>query len=394
MESTCTICHSSTAKPCGRCHSARYCSLECQQTDWPSHSLLCSQYSTHTGRPDPFYKRAILFPPNENKPQFIWVECKTIVSDEDPDFPYEFESSQVEDHLGGKVGQYYAVAEKRLIQRNVLRDRDYANTLQVVWRETFGIDGSQLNKSVVRATRDAAVMSWAGPIIALRMKGSGLAPSHYMDIDMQDYRNVVDYLITYANESVKDEELGPDRNRKLRGVKIHCKGVQRTFGTEVYSAVDVPKDHPIFHDPIAPISQLVGTPIHTRKYPRDKLWKDNLFNPTENVPATFLHLVADPSDNWWGWAPMSWQNNVGNVLVVRSDGQDVTTRQVEALSRFCQFKMQPLFENALGGGFVEMTREEVMRYLAPRVFEEFMENMEEFMKNLDESKGEEDGDEL
>ena len=91
---------------------------------------------------------------------------------------------------------------------------------------------------------------------------------------------------------------------------------------------------------------------------------------------------------------MSWQNNVGNVLVVRSDGQDVTTRQVEALSRFCQFKMQPLFENALGGGFVEMTREEVMRYLAPRVFEEFMENMEEFMKNLDESKGEEDGDEL
>ena len=218
MESTCTICHSSTAKPCGRCHSARYCSLECQQTDWPSHSLLCSQYSTHTGRPDPFYKRAILFPPNENKPQFIWVECKTIVSDEDPDFPYEFESSQVEDHLGGKVGQYYAVAEKRLIQRNVLRDRDYANTLQVVWRETFGIDGSQLNKSVVRATRDAAVMSWAGPIIALRMKGSGLAPSHYMDIDMQDYRNVVDYLITYANESVKDEELGPDMNMKLRGV--------------------------------------------------------------------------------------------------------------------------------------------------------------------------------
>lgn len=377
MEFTCTICDSPTAKPCGRCHSARYCSLECQQTDWPSHSLLCSQYTTHTGRPDPSYKRAILFPPNETKPQFLWIECKTEVEDEVPHAAYEYESSQVQNHLGGKIGQYHAFAERRLIQRNVLRDRNLKNTLEVVWRETFGIDGSQLSKSVVRATRDTAVMSWAGPIIALKMKGPGSNPTHYIDIDMQDYRDVVDYFIAYANESVQDGELGRDRNTKLRGVKIHCKGDQRTFGTDVYSAVDVPKDHSIFYGPIAPISQLVGMPIHTRKYPPDKLWKDGLFAPDENVPATFLHLVADPSNSWWGWAPLSWQNDVGSVLVVRSDGQDVTTRQVEALSRFCQFKMQPLFENALGGGLVEMTREEVIGYLKPSVFEEFMENMDE-----------------
>ena len=373
MESTCTICHSPTAKPCGRCHSARYCSLECQQTDWPCHSLLCSQYSTHTGRPDPSYKRAILFPPDDNKPQFIWIECKTEVSDEDPDDPYEYELSQVEDYLGGTIGEYDAFAERKNIQRNVLRDRDFANTLQVVCRDTFGIDGSQMNKSVVRATRDAAVMAWAGPIIALKKKGLGIDPLHFADIDMQDYRDVVDYLFSYANESVQH------RIGKCRGVKIHCTGDQETFGTGVYSAVEVPKDHLIFYGPIAPISQLVGMPIHTRKYPPDKLWKDGLFNPTENVPATFLHLVADPSDNWWGWAPMSWQNDVGSVLVVRSDGQDVTTRQVEALSRFCQFKMRPLFENALGGGLVEMTREEVIGYLKPSVFEEYMRNMEEYM---------------
>ena len=384
MESTCTICHSPTAKPCGRCHSARYCSLECQQTDWPSHSLLCSQYSTHTGRPDPSYKRAILFPPNDNKPQFIWIECRTEVSDETPHATSEYESSQVKDHLGGKIGQYDAFPERKSIQRNVLRDRDLANTLQVVWRGTSGIDGSQLNRSVVRATRDGAVIPWAGPIIALRMNGPGSAPSHYMDIDMQDYRNVVDYFIAYANVSVQDGELGRKRN-KLRGVKIHCKGDQRAFGTGVYSAVDVPKDHPIFDDPVAPISQLVGMPVHTRKYPPDKLWKDSLGDPTENVPATRLHLVVDPNNQSWGWADWPWKTDVGNVLVVRSDGQDVTTRQVEALSRFCQFKMQPLFENALGFGLVEMTKGEVINYLTPSVFEEFMDNMEEFMKNVDES---------
>ena len=243
-----------------------------------------------------------------------------------------------------------------------------------------------MNQSVVRATHDAAVMPWAGPIIALKMKGPGLAPSHYMDIDMQDYRDVVDYFISYANDSVEDGQLGRDRNRKLRGVKIHCKGDQNTFGTDVYSAVDVPKDHPIFDDPVAPISRLVGMPIHTRKYPPDKLWTDSLGDPTENVPATWLHLVVDPNNQGWGWVDLPWKTDVGNVLVVRSDGQDVTTRQVEALSRFCQFKMQPLFENALGFGLVEMTREEVIGYLTPSVFEEFMDNMEEFMKNVDESK--------
>ena len=270
------------------------------------------------------------------------------------------------------------------IQRNVLRGRSLANTLQLVGRETFRIDGSQLNKSVARATRDAAKKSWAGPIIVLKMKGPGLGPTHYTDIDMQDYRDIVDFFIANANHG----KLGQDRDTKLRGVKIHCKGDQRTFGTDVYSAVDVPKDHPIFYDPIAPISQLVGMPIHTRKYPPDKHWKDGLFAPTENVPATLLHYVADPSNTGWGCTPLSWQNDVGSVLVVRSDGQDVTTRQVEALSRFCQFKMQPLFENALGYGLVEMTREEVIGYLKPSVFEEFMENMEQFMEDLDESRRE------
>ena len=284
---------------------------------------------------------------------------------------------QVEGLLCGNLGQFEPSYQEIPIQRNTLRGQTFTNTLQVVCRETFQIDGSQLNKSVIKATRGGAVLPWAGPIIALKKKGLGIDPLYYTDIDMQDYRDVVDRLFSYANESVQH------KISKLRGVKIHCKGDQRTFGTGVYSAVDVPKDHPIFYGPIAPISQLVGMPIHTRKYPPDKLWKDSLAESTENVPATFLHLAADPSSDAWGWAPLSWQNDVGNVLVVRSDGQDVTTRQVEALSRFCQFKMIPLFENASGGGLVEMTKEEVMRYLTPSVFEEFMENMEEFMKNVD-----------
>ena len=62
---------------------------------------------------------------------------------------------------------------------------------------------------------------------------------------------------------------------------------------------------------------------------------------------------------------------MGSVLVVRSDGRDVTAQQVEALGRFCRFKMGPLFENGLGGGLVEMTKAEVMGYCTPQGFREY-----------------------
>lgn len=143
----------------------------------------------------------------------------------------------------------------------------------------------------------------------------------------------------------------------------------------MYSAVDVPKDHPVFYNPIAPISELVGMSVHTRKYPPDRLWEDNHDGSYENDPATFLHMVPDANSDWWGWAPSEWRGDVGSVLVVRSNDQDVTTQQVEALCRFCQFKMQPLFENGLGGGLVEMTKAEVMAYMTPEAFRDYCAEM-------------------
>ena len=92
-------------------------------------------------------------------------------------------------------------------------------------------------------------------------------PERHMDIDMQDYRDVVDYFISYGDECVQDGDVARDRRSKIRGVKINCKGDQRTFGAEIYSAVDVPESHPVFYNPVAPISALVGMSVQTSKYP-------------------------------------------------------------------------------------------------------------------------------
>ena len=208
--------------------------------------------------------------------------------------------------------------------------------------------------------------------------GRGAYPREYMDIDMTCYRDVVDYFISYRDGSAPRGKMKRIMWGKVRGVKINCKGDQSTSGAEVYSAVDVPRQHPVFLGPIVPISRLVGMPIHTRRYPPNRLWKDDhdhVDSPYENVPATCIHMISDRNKDWWGLAPIKWQYDVGSVLVVRSDNQDVTTQQVEALCHFCQFKMQPLFENALGGGLVEMTRAEVMRYITPGAFRDYVAEM-------------------
>ena len=378
MASTCTICDSICTQKCARCHSINYCSPECQQTDWSSHSLLCSQYSTHTDRPDPSYKRAILFPPDEVKPKFIWVT---------------YELSQVQEHLGGQIGIYDALPEYKPIQRNALRDRDLTNTLEVICRDTFLIDGSRVNKSVVKATQGRPGHEWRGPILAMKKEGFGRVPRFFLDIDMRDYRDVVDYFISYGNpdyDSVGNEDVrGRDNNhngkgKKVRGVKINCEGDQMCFGAAKFAAVDVPVGHPVFLEPIAPISRLVGMPLHTWKCPPNRAWEDNDSSYT-NVPATVLHRTTDEgSGDLWGWAPMKWKNEVGNVLVVRGDDRDVSVQQVEALCHFCEFKMQPLFENALGFGLVQMSRAEVIGCMTPEGFREYFAEMR--AKKMDEGE--------
>ncbi|KAI3330745.1 hypothetical protein F4824DRAFT_328349 [Ustulina deusta] len=69
----CTYCEKNGTYTCNGCECARYCSQECQAQDWPIHRLLCSNLS-QTTRPSQDHVRAILFPADETKPRFIWIE--------------------------------------------------------------------------------------------------------------------------------------------------------------------------------------------------------------------------------------------------------------------------------------------------------------------------------
>jgi hypothetical protein len=38
------LCHEEGTRRCSRCKSVRYCSLACQEADWPSHKAECTMY--------------------------------------------------------------------------------------------------------------------------------------------------------------------------------------------------------------------------------------------------------------------------------------------------------------------------------------------------------------
>ena len=365
-EYKCTICSLPNAGTCNQCQSANYCSPECQQTDWPSHSLLCSQLSIFRHKPSQWHIRAIFFPPNHISPTFIWVRY-TVKADSAGTMVHK---SILQEHLGGEPDDY----ESTSFQQNRLRERNFQNTIEVTCRGSADIDGSEVNKSIVHVTNDAAACEWRGEIVAMKKRGLGRTQQVFMDMDLQDYRDVIDYFVLYGDDSRADQDAADYvRPGKVRGVKINCVGDQRTFGAERFSAVDVPAGHPVFYEPVSQISTFVGLPIRTRRCPPDQLWADdNSYTPYMNIPAPFLHQATDDdSDAPWGLVPLHWQGDIGTVLVVRSDGQDVTPQQVEDLCDFCQFKMRPMFSNGRGFGHVHMTRGEVMGCMTEEGFAEF-----------------------
>jgi hypothetical protein len=306
-------------------------------------------------------------------PQFVWVSCDLQQAEHGEP---AWERSDVKPFLGS--GDPFP--QRFLVQRNVLRSRDIGHTIEIVAREAFLIDGSILNQSIVRTTNGAAAHSWKGPVLALRMKGLGRDPLHYDHMTMRDFRDVIDYFLAYGDETIG--ETDQTRGAKVKGVKISCEADQNVFGAEKYVSVQVPRDHPVFTKVTTPcgISALLGLPVLVKKYPADKAWAKNEsisgigYN---NQAATFLHLNTDPNSRslmGWGWAPLEWQNKVGSVLVVRSDGKDLSPHHCEVLCTFCQFKMGPLFEDSMGAGMNPenpMSKDAVLQQMTKKNFERY-----------------------
>ena len=196
---------------------------------------------------------------------------------------------------------------------------------------------------------------------------------------MRDYRDAVDYFSTYKPGAWVNPDFKRTEGHELvKAVRINCKGDQNLVGRPKYQEISIARGNIMFHGEESPISRNVGLTVRVIKLPPDPQWKNNdTAGIYDNRAVTFLQLQCDddtpgedPLQGAWGWAPMRWQNSVGSVMVGRSDGRDVTRHEVEALCRFCQDKMQPIFETALEAGVIA-AREGAMAHVTPKAFREY-----------------------
>ncbi|KAI1293279.1 hypothetical protein F5Y03DRAFT_333088 [Xylaria venustula] len=155
----------------------------------------------------------------------------------------------------------------------------------------------------------------------------------YRDIDLEDFRHITDYFITY------------DASHRIPGVRINCRGDQEVLKKPPFQEVKLTPWDPIFTDhDTSDIAERIGLPIFTKSCPPAHSWQNTDDSKMyENMSATYLHLCCDPEAKpdiaqgipGWGSAPMKWQNRVGSVIVVRQDQKPLSPWHVEALCRYC-----------------------------------------------------------
>lgn len=382
----CIICEKPGALDCGRCKSSRYCSGECQRSDWPVHKLLCASFSRFdiTTRPSKTHFRGFFFPQDQTKPQVVWLDCPWR-HDEDEGVKYQY--PDLKPFLGPKSSpSVIPILIDAILQRHL------PDTIHISYRDTFLIDGSKPNQSVeaVLATMPGRAHDWRGPIVTVGKEGLDMDPNNCRDLTMNDFRYIADYLISYNRWPLHIETpIVRSTGAVTKGVRINCLGDRKIFNKLHYEPVDVPSTDPIFNDfwhLTSDIADRVGIPILTLRCPvslqwatMDKLDGFGSASPYDNKGATYLHLCCDPkADNSssgpsWAWADRQWQKFVGSVIVVRRDEQPLLPIHIEALCTYSQYEVGPLMGHSIGDYAPDepLTREAVLQMICRPTFSIF-----------------------
>ncbi|KAF1348990.1 hypothetical protein BDV97DRAFT_196012 [Delphinella strobiligena] len=264
----CAVCNE-RGKLCVRCNNILYCTYICQTADWSCHQLVCRSFTQFgdAARPSTKSIRAILFPVAESKPRFIWLNTTSIRDDDDSD---GYERPDVMNLLGDDD----PISDQRLIGRSTLLDRNLRHTIALKMRDTFSIDGSKPNQSIMPNIKFLpSTLTWKGPFVAFGLKGLSTNPSHCEDLDTRDFKSLMDYFSTYGDQSVGRHQRSA--TEKIQGVQINCQGQLEQTGEPQFQAVKVPQQHPVFFEgKKSQIAEKIGIPLLAYSLPVRQSWKN------------------------------------------------------------------------------------------------------------------------
>ncbi|KAF8856162.1 hypothetical protein BDZ45DRAFT_727639 [Acephala macrosclerotiorum] len=363
-----TICSKWTTKNCSKCKSAHYCSVECQMKGRPLHKLLGDKYASliEAG------------PPSPDK------------DGHESDESEKFHNNETDQDTDGEEN----------------RDNAKSGTNSKNYRKSKNDDES--NDDVSTDYRLAICFpQWSQVPDLFWLKcttenepgddAEGQSPfshlSNFMDhpTAMRCVPGTGSRFEVYGDDNGSNNRFERD---KLKSVLHPCSGDMIFMKKRRYRNVEVRRDHPIFTDKqvdVPPIAEHLGFPLLVQELPLDRSWADKItsdtpFDPYENAELVVLMMdlaVKDPEENYgWGLPPVKWYlprhgsekmedmmsslrleglcadvETKGPIqertaLVVRKDGKDLISEQIEALVEYAR-KVDWLIRDDEMGEFCE-----------------------------------------
>ncbi|KAI9046938.1 hypothetical protein LZ554_009013 [Drepanopeziza brunnea f. sp. 'monogermtubi'] len=289
--SKCSFCDTPVKdKLCYRCHSASYCSEECQKSDFPLHTLFCAGLAAfRQSFPRPTdsdrlkYKLAFYFP-FTGRPDFVWVPISIIGKN------------------GEKMSTSVKIEEGHLTSPTTSHNFQSRESHFEVYRNDYPISKlpgpNKLMRALIRGyhhylcnevTQD--VIRTNGPLVILKLNprhpcrdglveksgSDGLVKdmkqTGYKDITLADVRLVLEY---YASKSKTFESDLPNRfiirdpsKGWVEGVKISCEGDMKLLACKKYRDVWARPSTPEEND-----QALINMKMAHGFYPRRPRYRD------------------------------------------------------------------------------------------------------------------------
>jgi len=295
---------------------------------------------------------AIWFPDTLKRPRLVWVGLQE-------------ESSLLVPYFDHFLGENHGVHWTIIFNQNQRRGLSLGYDLTLYYHDSAGALGLPVNKSVQAAAGISAPVphQWCGPLVLL----SGNPAYSFGDVTLADFRHVLDYFVTYWDTTLREE---PNSNT-IWGVKVNCHGEEILHGADKFTRVAVDLNIPEEFK-VSPVSKLLHLPVKAAKVKTTDAWAEypewnydpddhgSSTRPEHNPEAGALFVDVSLSSSNWGQIPKEWGENIGNVLLLRDDGEDMLVEEAEALCRFCTEVLMPMFNQCLRG---DIPRPEVLRYL-------------------------------
>ncbi|KAJ7468746.1 hypothetical protein FB451DRAFT_1257228 [Mycena latifolia] len=212
-QTRCTVCKTPTSKKCARCGTAYYCNLAHQKSDWKTHKSACialavplstiakTRAEAERDGDTKFVIDAILLPCDSDTPCLVKLVCE-MYSDEEDLVPGFMHRPDLDPYLGPHHNTFYKYID---ISTFGYTGRPLGYTLCLRWRDTFLVDGSKLNQSVVKLTNGKAYHPWGGNIVAYRVDEPTSLVSRCKDAKLEDLAALAAYFVDYGKR-VKEGE--------------------------------------------------------------------------------------------------------------------------------------------------------------------------------------------